>query len=256
MGQHHASKLMKQTKDPEIWISELEILRSRLKEMGTDIDEEFLILHILNNLQSNYDNVVENLEERVDSVLNPLGLEDVHQKLSEKYEKMKLHKKLKDNSENDKEQALFSMKCKGCCNKYDKFGHKAKDCCLKEENTNNNRKKKFNRKCHYCNKVGHEEANCWAKHGKPADNENTAEMRFHEESSNNNNDIVLISMEDIQEYDFAVVSFTDPEDNEEKKTKKEKENETQESEIKDDVEIIPGVPASMVQPFNKAEWTP
>ena len=90
MGQLHASRLTKKTKDPEVWISELEILRSRLEEMGTTVDDEFLILYILNNLPSEYDNVVENLEERVDSIINPLGLEDVRQKLSEKYEKMRL----------------------------------------------------------------------------------------------------------------------------------------------------------------------
>ena len=87
MGQLHASRLMKKSEDPDVWISELEILRSRLNELGPVIDDEFLILHILNNLPSDYDNVVENLEERVDSVINPLGLEDVPQKLSEKLKK-------------------------------------------------------------------------------------------------------------------------------------------------------------------------
>ena len=96
MGQLHASRLMKKSEDPDVWISELEILRSRLNELGPVIDDEFLILHILNNLPSDYDNVVENLEERVDSVINPLGLEDVPQKLSEKLKKMRIRKKFKD----------------------------------------------------------------------------------------------------------------------------------------------------------------
>ena len=94
MVQLHASKLTKKTKGPEMWILELEILRSRLDEMGTTVDNEFPILHIQNNLQSEYDNVVENLEERVDSIINPLGQKDVCQKLSEIYEKMRLRKKL------------------------------------------------------------------------------------------------------------------------------------------------------------------
>ena len=63
------------------------MLRSRLSEMETTIDDEFLILHILNYLPSDYDNIVENLEERVDSVINPLGIEDFRQKLSENFEK-------------------------------------------------------------------------------------------------------------------------------------------------------------------------
>ena len=61
--------------------------------MGTTINDKFLILYILNNLPSDYDNIVENLEERVYSVINPLCLEDVRQKLSEKFEKMKIRKK-------------------------------------------------------------------------------------------------------------------------------------------------------------------
>ena len=77
MGQLHASRLTKKTKDLEVWISELEILRSRLAEMGTIVDDEALILHILKNPPSDYNNVVENLEEQVDSVINPLGFEDV-----------------------------------------------------------------------------------------------------------------------------------------------------------------------------------
>ena len=118
MGQLHASRITKKSKDPEVWISELEVLRSWLKEMGTTIDDEFLILHILNNLPSEYDNVVENLEERVDSVLNPLGIEDVHQKLSEYFERMKIRKKVRDDSDDKEEQALFMTKFKGrrnCC---------------------------------------------------------------------------------------------------------------------------------------------
>ena len=145
MGQLHASRLTKKTKDPEVCISELEILRSRLVEMGTIIDNEALILHILNNLPSDYNNGVENLEERVDSVINPLGLEDVRQKLSEKYEKMRLRKRFKDDSNDEDEQALFATKFKGCCNKCGKFGHKAKDCRFNTENDNkkNSPKKKF-----------------------------------------------------------------------------------------------------------------
>ena len=72
------------------------MLRSRLKEMGTVVDDEFLILHILNNLPSKFNNAVENLEECVDSVVNLLGIKDVCQKLSqrksEKTAKMKMNK--------------------------------------------------------------------------------------------------------------------------------------------------------------------
>ena len=204
MGQLHASKLTKKSKDPEVWISELELLRSRLAEMGTTVDDDFLILHILNNLPNEYDNVVENLEERVDSVLNPLGIEDVRQKLSEKYEKMRLRKKFKEESDDDDERAMFAAKFKGRCNKCGKFGHKAKDCRSNvDSDKEKNLKKKFTGKCFHCGKVGHKEISCWIKHGKPGERVNTAEEEKEVESDE---ETVLISME--ENIDFAGITFT------------------------------------------------
>ena len=264
MGQLHASRLTKKTKDPEAWISELEMLRSRLKEMGTDIDDEFLILHILNNLPSEYDNVVENLEERVDSVINPLGIEDVRQKLSEKFEKMKIRKKIKEDSEDEDDQALFTTKFKGRCNKCGKFGHKAKDC-RSTSDTHQGKTKKFTGKCHHCRKMGHKEADCWAKHGKPTDNANTAEERGTVDVNDDNN-IALISVED-----FAGITFAEPDQTEKKIESKKIEGKVldtikaqaeegpteTEKKIKNQVkeEVIPGVTADMVKPFNPEEWT-
>ena len=255
MGQLHASKLTKKSKDPEVWISELELLRSRLAEMGTTVDDEFLILHILNNLPSEYDNVVENLEERVDSVLNPLGIEDIRQKLSEKYEKMRLRRKFKEDSDDEDERALFVAKFKGRCNKCGKFGHKAKDCRSNVDNDKEkNQKKKFTGKCFHCGKSGHKEADCWAKHGKPGERANTAEEENEIESDE---ETVLITIE--EDVDFAGVTVTVPKKVNEKKEgsdadttlniKKEKGT----KEVED--EVIPGVTADMVKPFRPETWT-
>ena len=213
MGQLHASKLTKKSKDPEVWISELELLRSRLAEMGTTVDDEFLILHILNNLPSEYDNVVENLEERVDSVLNPLGIEDIRQKLSEKYEKMRLRRKFKEDSDDEDERALFVAKFKGRCNKCGKFGHKAKDCRSNVDNDKEkNQRKKFMGKCFHCGKSGHKEVDCWAKHGKPGERANTAGEENEIESDE---ETVLITIE--EDVDFAGVTVTVPKKVNEKK---------------------------------------
>ena len=216
MGQLHASKLTKKSKDPEVWISELELLRSRLAEMGTTVDDDFLILHILNNLPSEYDNVVENLEERVDSVLNPLGIEDVRQKLSEKYEKMRLRRKFREDSDDEEERALFVAKFKGRCNKCGKFGHKAKDCRSNIINDKEKKQKnKFTGKCFHCGKVGHKEANCWIQHGKPGERANTAE----DDDVESDEETVLITMEET--VDFAGITFTVPKkENDENKIKK------------------------------------
>ena len=264
MGQLHVSRLTKKTKDPEVWISELEMLRSRLKEMGTDIDDEFLILHILNNLPIKYDNVVENLEERVDSVINPLGMEDVCQKLSEKFEKMKIRKKIKEDIEDEDDQALFTMKFKGHCNKCGKFGQKAKDCRSNPNNHQATLKKRFTGKCHHCGKMGHKEADCWAKHGKTTDNANTAEDISIDNVDDDNN-MVLMSIDD-----FAGIIFARP-DHAENKIEDKKtndkvldtikaQNEQASNEAKNKTkgqnmkEIIPGVTADMVKSFNPEEW--
>ena len=58
MGQFTSSKLRKSTQDPDSWISELELMRIRLKKMGSSIDDEYLMMHIMNNLPSAYDGLI------------------------------------------------------------------------------------------------------------------------------------------------------------------------------------------------------
>ena len=50
MGQFTSSRLKKNHQDPDPWISELELMRIRLKKMGLNIDDEYLMMHIINNL--------------------------------------------------------------------------------------------------------------------------------------------------------------------------------------------------------------
>jgi len=44
------SELTDVQKDPEEWMTELEIIQSRLKSMSYEISEEQLMVHVLNNL--------------------------------------------------------------------------------------------------------------------------------------------------------------------------------------------------------------
>ena len=50
MGQFTSSRLRKNNQDPDPWISELELMRIRLKKMGSVIDDEYVMMHIMNNL--------------------------------------------------------------------------------------------------------------------------------------------------------------------------------------------------------------
>ena len=51
-------------KDPYEWITELEYLRARLTTVGKMKDDEDVMIHILNNLPTKYENMIEILERR------------------------------------------------------------------------------------------------------------------------------------------------------------------------------------------------
>jgi hypothetical protein len=46
---------LKKGQDPEIWITESEDLRVRLEAMGSSISDNQFMIHILNNLTSDYE---------------------------------------------------------------------------------------------------------------------------------------------------------------------------------------------------------
>ena len=74
MGQFTSSRLKKNNQDPDSWISELELMRIRLKKMGSNIDVEYLMMHIMNNLSSEYNGLMVNLDDKLDSALDPLTI--------------------------------------------------------------------------------------------------------------------------------------------------------------------------------------
>ena len=99
MGQFTSSRLKKNHQDPDPWISELKLMRIRLKKMGSNIDDEYFMMHIMNNLPSAYDGLIENLEDKLDSTFDPLTM-----------------------------GVLRAKTFKGRCHNCGKFGHKAIDC--------------------------------------------------------------------------------------------------------------------------------
>ena len=198
MNQFTNNKLKKLSKDPDEWIAELELTRSRLKKMGTEIDESYLMMHVLNNMPSSYDNIIDTLEDCLDSTTDPLTIENLREKLSEKYEKIKAKKKFRqdDSDSEEEERGLFAgSKFKGRCNYCGKFGHKAAQCNKKKNDEKNKKQgsvnnRRFQGKCNFCGKFGHKEFQCWEKHGKPGekketgdDNVNQAIDRDHDRDS-------------------------------------------------------------------------
>ena len=72
MCQFTSSRLKKELQDPNPWITKLELMRMRLKKMGSDFNDEYLMMHIMNNLPSAYDGLMENLEDILDCAIEPL----------------------------------------------------------------------------------------------------------------------------------------------------------------------------------------
>ena len=133
------SSLMDWKKDSDDWITELDILRTQLEEMGHTISEKDFMVHILNNLPTEYKSKVESLEKDLDNVKYPLTLDRMIDELNFKYKK--ICKKNKYDPESDGQNkkgknnanstALtmqgyrgFGGRCHFCGN----FGHKQTDC--------------------------------------------------------------------------------------------------------------------------------
>jgi len=78
-------KLQDVSEDPNVWISQLESIHARLKDMKAGISNEDFIVHVLNSLPKEYEVQVSKLEERFGSTANPLTIQDMHNKLNLKF---------------------------------------------------------------------------------------------------------------------------------------------------------------------------
>ena len=170
MGQFTSSRLKKNHQDSDPWISELELMRIRLKKMGSNIDDEYLMMHIMNNLPSAYDGLMENLEDKLDSALDPLTISALRDKISEKFERIKRRHGVRNydsDSEDEDEKALSAKTFKSRCRKCGKFDHKAVQCKSEANKEPRNPSQgrdggginclKFQGKCNHCGKYGHKE---------------------------------------------------------------------------------------------------
>ena len=122
---------MKKQVDPDIFITYLEGLRATMRDMESFITDKQFIMHVMNNLNKDYDNTVENLEKLINGKKDPLTIEQMREDLSLKHERLYGT----DNAgafdrDDDGEHALYAGagRWKGKCNKCGKQGHKGVDC--------------------------------------------------------------------------------------------------------------------------------
>ena len=117
------SKLTNMTNNPEEWIMELKILQARLEQMGYQISNKNLIIHILHNVPEEYNSVVEADKKILTDSTNPLDIETLKTHLHNKWVKLGLRNRTYNNNVNGK-ALIRERQFKGCCYICGKFGHK------------------------------------------------------------------------------------------------------------------------------------
>lgn len=124
----HQLKLDSADEDPDPWLTTLELKRRRLKVLGTTVEDDDMILHILNNLPKEYETVVELCEE--DLSRGNVNLGTVKERIRARYTRLQ-----KANQDMDEAIALMTktqfMKACSVCGK---IGHKGADCFSLEKN--------------------------------------------------------------------------------------------------------------------------
>jgi Reverse transcriptase (RNA-dependent DNA polymerase)/gag-polypeptide of LTR copia-type len=187
------STTMKHNQDPDIFITDLEAMKTKMCDLGHKIDEKTLILHIMNNLTPEYATEVRFLEQRMQMLKEAgkeLTVEDVRNQLTIQYIR------LKHSDKPTLDHAMYmGTRFKGKCHFCGKIGHKATECHQKRngnhnktnyqrgngngngnhfrnrnqngnENPSNGHGKPDERQmkfCTYCKKKGHQEFECRKK---------------------------------------------------------------------------------------------
>jgi hypothetical protein len=81
---------LKKGQNPKIWITELEDLCIKLENMDSCITENQFMIHILNNITSDYDLQIELMERRVGEADEPLTVEEVRGESNLKFETLNM----------------------------------------------------------------------------------------------------------------------------------------------------------------------
>lgn len=100
---------------------------ARLAEMNSVMTDKHFLMHLINNLTSEYEYTVALVEKRLDDSKNPITLEELRSDLNLRYERLGLRKGNYEEKDHDLALGAFN-KFKGKCRKCGRIGHKGKDC--------------------------------------------------------------------------------------------------------------------------------
>lgn len=219
-------KLKDTSTDPSQWITEMLTLRTKLKNVGYQIDEDHLMINILNKLPKDYDNVVTMCEMDMES--KSLTVKKIRTRLNAKFKKIKAQEE--EEAEKKEEEALmskggFKKQFKGRCKNCGRIGHKAYQCKFvgggrgrgqqgrggggrnvqgyvrSQESDKKNTTPRFDGYCLQCGKYGHKAMHCWHnpinknKNNKKEEKANTTQEKSNNEESSDE-EIGLINIED------------------------------------------------------------
>jgi hypothetical protein len=194
--QFYRARLKKKV-DPDVFITYLEDIRTRMEEMGSKMTDEQFMLHVMNNLSSDYENQVNKVEDRVGNKTNPLDIEELRDELCLRFERLNTKE---DSDESEDEKALFGAQFKGRCRVCGKWGHKGTECRSNKETKGNGNKqtsnyKKFEGECHYCHKKGHMKKDCFKRKNDEGEQANQAK-ESKKTKKDDDDDIVLMAFDD------------------------------------------------------------
>ncbi len=78
---------LKKKADPDMFITKLEDIRARMELMQCKMSDDQFMMHVLNNLTSDYNMDVSKLEDRIGAKNEPLEIEDMRDALSLTFER-------------------------------------------------------------------------------------------------------------------------------------------------------------------------
>jgi hypothetical protein len=151
----------------------LEDLRVKLENMGSFITENQFMIHILNNLTSDYDLQLALMARRVGDADKPLTVEEVRGELNLRFERLNMKTSRNEEGEVLEEKALFSGQFKGKCRNCGQVGHKSFQCKNHSSHNggnNGNGNGTGIHFCLYCRKPGHDKKSCFKLKKKEAQN--------------------------------------------------------------------------------------
>jgi gag-polypeptide of LTR copia-type/Zinc knuckle len=153
---------LKKGANPEVWITELEDLRIRLEDMDSIISDNQFMIHVLNNLTTDYDLQLALMEKRVGDSEKLLSIEEIKAELGLRFERFNISSNQSNENVVLVERAFFSGQYKEKCSNCGQIGHKAAQCKKKQFNhVRSNGNMTEGNYCTYCRRTGHVKKNCF-----------------------------------------------------------------------------------------------